>query len=46
MLQTEFMSISCEIDLVCIPQNPKDDESICSGEGLVPLGNKPLPEPM
>ena len=29
-----------------MPQYLTDDKSIGSGNGLVPLGNKPLPEPM
>ena len=40
-------SISYEIALRWMPQDLTDDKSnIGSGNGLVPWGNKPLPEPM
>ena len=45
MLQIKFVSISTEIALWWIPQNTFDD-NIGSGNGLVPSGSKPLPEPM
>ena len=38
---------SCEIVLTWMPQDLTDDKvNIGSGNGLVPSGNKPLPEPM
>ena len=36
----------CEIALRWIPLDLADDVNIGSGNGLVPWGNKPLPEPM
>ena len=45
MLQIEFLSVSCEIALRCMPLNPIDDElTLDSGNGLEPSGSKPLPE--
>ena len=38
--------ISYEVALSWIPLDLTDDVNIGSGNGLVPLGNKPLPEPM
>ena len=37
--------ISCEIALIWMSLDFTDDQNIGSGNGLVPLGNKPLPEP-
>ena len=46
MLQINFMS-TYEIALIrWMPQNTCDYISIGSSNGLVPSGNKPLPEPM
>ena len=38
--------VSYEIALRWMPQYLTDDNNIGSGNGLVPLGSKPLPEPM
>ena len=38
--------ISCEIVLIWMSLDLTDDVNIGSGNGLVPSGNKPLPEPM
>ena len=48
ILMTDILSISNEIALQWIPQYFTDDKStlIGSGNGLVPSGNKLLPEPM
>ena len=43
---TQFMCTSCEIDVRWLPQKTYGDVNIGSGNDLVPLGNKPLPEPM
>ena len=45
-LQIDFWYISCEIGLRQVTQNPIDDVSIGSGNGLVLLGTKPLLAPM
>ena len=43
----EFLNICCEIAFRCILHNPIDDKLIFGpGNGLVPSGNKALPEPM
>ena len=42
MLQIELLSTSYEIALKCIQQ----EANLGSGNGLVPLGSKPLPEPI
>ena len=44
MLTIKVMSTSCEIALRWVVQNTFDD--VGSGNGLVPSGNKPLPEPV
>ena len=47
MVQLKFMSIICEIALKWMLWNTFDDQvNIGSGNGLVPWGTKPLPEPM
>ena len=39
----DILNTSCEIGLMWVLQNPIDDKStISSGNGLVPLDNKPL----
>ena len=45
---TDGWCISCEIALIGMSLDFADDQSwnIGSGNGLVPSGNKPLPEPM
>ena len=43
----KFMSTSCEIALMWIPRNTFDEQcNIGSGNGLIPPGNKALPEPI
>ena len=44
MLAIKFMTTSREIPLRWMPMNTLDD-NIGSGNGLVPTGNQPLPEP-
>ena len=48
MLQIDFLSASCEIVPKRVQQNPIADGStvIYSGNGLMPSGSKPLPDPM
>ena len=46
MLRIKFMSTFCEIAFRWMPRNTFDNKSAsCSGNGLVPSGKKPLPEP-
>ena len=43
----DILIISCEIVLRCMPQDFTHDKvNIGPGNGLVPSGKKPLPEPM
>ena len=46
ILVIDDWGISCEIALTWKPQRLTDDVNIGSGNGLVPSGNKPLPEPI
>ena len=45
--RVNILSSSCEIDLRWMPRDLGDDRTvnINSGDGYVPSGNKPLPEP-
>ena len=42
----DIWSIPCEITLGWMLQDLADKVNIGSGNGLVPSGNKPLPEPV
>ena len=46
MAQNISTATQCEIVFRWMSQNHISDVKIGSGNGLVPLGNKPLPEPM
>ena len=47
ILQIKFIRISCEITLMWMPQNLTNEKvNIGSGNGLMPSGSKPLPEPV
>ena len=46
MLWIKFTNTSYEITLMWMPRDIIFEVSIGSGNGLVPPGNKPLPEPM
>ena len=47
ILVIDGWGISCEIALIWMSLDFTDDQSTFgSGNGLMPLGNKPLPEPM
>ena len=41
----DIWSISCEISLRWM-LHPTDEVNVGSGNGLVPSGNKPIPEPV
>ena len=45
MLRIKFMDTSCEIAINSMPQNTRDVNTGL-GNGLLPKGNNPLPEPM
>ena len=45
-LKIDILINSSEIGHRWVPRNPVDDKTVDSGKGLVPSGNKPLPEPV
>ena len=45
-INSDKTSTTCEIAVTWMPQNTFDEVKIGSGNGLMPSGNKPLPEPM
>ena len=42
---TDILNIICEIACWKMAQDLPDDKYVSLGNGLVPWGNKPLPEP-